>query len=339
LPTWTFAQYESLLRESFFGRQPSARAEAMGKAYTSIDGDLATVYFNPAGVGSLRGAEFIGSYTPPGYYASEGYYTFFGAGVKANDYLRIVVSQFQFNLGKTNTGRGTPAFAKHNALTIASEPVKNLYIGLNANLLLYDPVIVGPEKSFYLDFGAIKKFEFRRNESSRHAINIGASISNFTMSVMTFGNSQFDLPVELPVTARVGLNYQVFFDKKLPDRKLESLQFLIQGEYRNVVNSDYYSAYRAGAEVLLFEVFALRAGYYKEEENDHGFPYVNYDHISAITMGLGLQLPLYKLSETPLNIRFDYTSLPQESYSESAMDFGNFTTYSLSVSWLFKEKS
>src|SRR5690606_3497947 len=125
----------------------------------SVHGDLASVYFNPAGIGSLRGAEIYSSYTPPGYYATEGYYTFFGAGVKVNDYLRVAVSQFQFNLGETNTGRSTPGFAKHNTLTLASEPIQNLYIGLNASLLVYDPVIVGPERSFYLDFGAIKKFE------------------------------------------------------------------------------------------------------------------------------------------------------------------------------------
>ncbi len=311
----------------------------MGKTYTSIDGDLATIYFNPAGISSIRGVEANSSYTPPGYYLTEGYYTFFAAGVKVNDYLRLAFSQFQFNLGKTEfLSARVPPFAKHNTLTIASEPIKNLFIGLNANLLVYETGVIGEEISFYLDLGAIKKFEFLQKESTGHSVNIGASVSNFTMSVMTFGNNKFESASELPVTGRFGVSYQFLLDKHLLHENLETLKFLIQGDYQNVFNSDFYTAYRGGGEVLLLEILALRIGYYKEEENDLRLPLENYDEISAITTGFGLQLPLNKLTNLPLNIRFDYTSLPQQPYSNTFSDFDNFTTYSLRLNWLFKEK-
>lgn len=339
IPIYATAQYRGVFRESFFSRLPGARAEAMGKAYTSIDGDLTTLFFNPAGISSIKGVELNASYTPPSYYLTEGYYTFFGAGVKINDYLRLAITQFQFNLGKTNTSGnyGVP-FAKHNTLTIASEPIKNLYIGLNANLLVLETGILGEAISFYLDFGAIKKFEFLQKESTSHSVNIGASISNFTMSVITFGDKKYQSVSELPVTARFGVNYQFLLDKQLLIEKLETLRFLVQGEYQNVFNSDFYTAYRAGGEILLFEILALRAGYYEQGENDQRLPLENYDEISAVTYGFGLQLPLHKLTDLPLTIRFDYTSLPQQPYSKNYTDFGNFSTFSLRLNWFFKER-
>lgn len=339
VPTLATAQYKGLLYESFFSRQPGARTEAMGKASTSIDGDLSTIHFNPAGIASIRGFEINASYTPPSFYLTEGYYTFFGAGIKINDYLRIAVSQFQFNLGKTEMVESSDVpFVKHNTLTIGSEPIKNLYIGLNANLLVYNTGTIGEATSFFLDFGVIKKFEFLQKESSAHSVNMGASVSNFTMSVLNFSDSRYTSVSELPFTGRLGVNYQYSLDKHLIIEKLETLRFLLQGEYQNVLNSEFYSAYRVGGEILIWEILALRAGYYIQEENDFRLPEANYDEITAVTGGIGLQLPLHKLTNLPLNIRFDFTSLPQQPYSMIYTDFENFNTYSLRLNWIFKEK-
>lgn len=339
VPALTNAQYKGLLYESFFARQPGARAEAMGKAYASIDGDLTTVFFNPAGISSIRGLEVNGSYTPPSFYLTEAYYTYFSAGVKVNDYLRLSFSQFQFNLGETNLMQSARVYTRNNTLTIGSEPIKNLYLGLNANLLVYETGVLGLTRTFYLDLGAIKKFEFLKTESYAHSVNIGASVSNFTTSVLTFEKSQYSSVSELPVTGRFGVNYQFLLDKKLVRPELETLRLLIQGEYQNVFNSEFYAAYRTGGEILLFEILALRLGFYKQEEDDYGFPDVNYDEISAVTYGLGLQLPLHKLTNLPLNIRFDYASMPQEPYSMNYTPTDNFNTFSLRLNWLFKEKN
>ncbi len=151
LPNIVTAQYKGFLYESFFARQPGARAEAMGKAYTSIDGDLTTVFFNPAGISSLKGIELNASYTPPPFYLTEAYYTYFAAGVKVNDYLRLSFSQFQFNLGETNLMQSARVYTRNNTLTIGSEPIKNLYLGLNANLLVYETGVLGLTRTFYFE--------------------------------------------------------------------------------------------------------------------------------------------------------------------------------------------
>ena len=53
-PAISFGQYDnSSFQDMFFGRLPNARAEAMGKAYASIDGDISSVFFNPAGTATI----------------------------------------------------------------------------------------------------------------------------------------------------------------------------------------------------------------------------------------------------------------------------------------------
>ncbi len=338
LPITVSAQYNGLLSGNFFGRQPSARAESMGKAYTSVDGDLGAVYFNPAGISSLKGIALYGAYTPPSFYATEGYYTYFGAGYHVNKYLQIALSQFHFDYGKTNfVGVKEIPFSERNTLTVASEPIKDLYLGLNANYLVFETGIIGKKRSFYLDFGAIKRFTFLQGETCKQSVNLAASISNFTLSTMAFGEEGSRVHSELPITARFGVNYKFTYNTDFGIADLETLQFLVQGEYQNVLNSDYYSAYRAGGEIVISEILALRGGYYIETVNDNGMPSVNYGEISTLTFGFGLQLPLNKLTNLPLNIQFDYVSLPQQAYSRSFTEFDNFTTYSLSLNWLLKE--
>jgi outer membrane receptor protein involved in Fe transport len=68
-PFASFGQYDyGFLQEIFFGRQPSARAEALGRSYAAVDGDLTTIFFNPAGTATLKGLEIDGSYAAPYFY-------------------------------------------------------------------------------------------------------------------------------------------------------------------------------------------------------------------------------------------------------------------------------
>jgi len=74
IPVLSFGQYDyEFWNESFLGRQPSARAEALGKGYCSIDGDLATIFYNPAGTATLQGAVINTSFASPYYFSDEQY--------------------------------------------------------------------------------------------------------------------------------------------------------------------------------------------------------------------------------------------------------------------------
>ena len=92
------------------------------------------------------------------------------------------------------------------------------------------------------------------------------------------------------------------------------------------------------AFVFLFKGLVRRN---KEKENDYGDPTDNKDEINNFTYGFGIQIPVYKLTKIPLNINFDYTSLPQVSYSNEPIQImpklNNFRTYSIKINWMIKK--
>lgn len=346
LPNLSFGQYEyGFLHESFFGRQPSARAEAIGRSYSSLDGDMTSIYYNPAGTATIKGFEVNGSYASPYYAITKAKYTFISMGCKIKDYLIIGISRNHFTFGEkvymvdvigNLISEYTPTNTNYT-LTLSTQPIKNLLIGLNTNYFIWD-IINNKSTTLYFDLGVIKKFHFLQKEASKHSVSIGASISNFNYSRITLKNNADISTYNLPVTTRYGTNYQFSFDKHTLIEELNTFRFILQGEYQKVFNSDYESAIRTGGEIMLFELLSVRAGYYKEYVNDYGFPDINKNKIGGITYGFGIHIPLYKLTKTPLNINFDYTNLPQPSYSKTYTDWDHFTTYNLQLSWVFQEK-
>lgn len=346
VPTLSFGQYEyNFLKEHFFGRLPSARAEAMGRSYASIDGDMTTAFFNPAGVATIKGLEVNGSLASPLYLLKKAKYDFASVGYKMNDRLIIGLNRNHFSFGeKMNyidingniVGTNTP-YETNYCLTIASQPIKNLFLGLNTNYFIWQPMDKRAT-TLHFDFGVIKKFQFKQKETISHSANLGASIVNFNYGKITLDYMGSKIKEDLPVIGRFGANYQFNLDKHLLVDTLKTLVFLIQGEYQDVFNCEYESAIRTGAELTILDILSIRAGYYKETTYDYGIPSVNYDHISSLTYGIGLQIPLYKLTKIPLNINFDYTSLPQPLYSTNYSSMGNFTTYNLRLNWIFKDK-
>jgi hypothetical protein len=342
LPTLVFGQYKSgFLTENFFGRLPSARAEAMGQSYVSIDGDLTSIYFNPAGISTIKGLELNGSYTPPTFYLANGGFTsFFAAGCRINKYLQVAVSRFRFDWGNTPISNTiTEPYSERNVLTISSQPIKNFYLGLNTNYFVWQSGVTNAATSIFFDFGAIKKFQFLQKASSGHSFSIGTSITNLNYSTITLNWNGRASTSDLPVITRYGANYSFTLDKHLIVDTLKTLVFLMTGDYQKLLNSDYRSAYRFGGELMLFEIFSFRAGYYNEKVYDYGYPSANNNQITSFTYGFGLQLPVYKLTKIPLNINFDYTSLPQPSYSKINTTWTNFTTYSVRLNWIFKTKT
>jgi len=348
-PAITFGQYQSgFLSEHFFGRQPSARAEAMGKGYVSIDGDLASTFYNPAGISSINGLELNGSLASPYYLLTKAKYNLISVGYKIKDYLVIGLSRNHFTWGeKINftdiNGNTISSYTPYNSnycLTLSSQPIKNLFLGLNTNYFVWQPGVMDKAAtSIYFDFGAIKKFQFLQRKTSGQSINIGASITNFNYAKVTLKYLANISKNNLPVITRYGANYQFTLDKHLLIDTLKTLRLLLQGEYQILLNSQYNSALRAGCELQLLEILSFRAGYYKEKVYDYGIPSANYNEISAFTYGLGIQLPLYKLTKIPLTMNFDYTSLPQVSYTKTTTDWGNFTTYNFRINWILKNKN
>jgi len=329
-----FGQYQpGFLPEFFFGRGPSARAEAMGKAYTSVDGDIGSVYFNPAGVATAKLFEVYTSYTPPGYYSTRGYYTDFGISYRVHKYLQIALSRFQFNLGKTVViNAKTTPYVETNSLTISSEPVKNLLLGVNANYFVWQPGVDKTSTTVYFDFGVIKKLPIAHNKKAQ-SISFGASIRNVNYSTTSASFNNTPETYRLPVITRFGVNYQASFGKPFFLDSVSLFRLLAQVEYQVLLNSPYRSAIKFGGEITWANFLSLRGGWYSEKTFDFGFPEDNKNNLRSVTYGLGIHVPLHSIISLPIDMKFDFTSLPQVSYSRINNNLSHFNTYSLQLTY------
>jgi hypothetical protein len=108
---------------------------------------------------------------------------------------------------------------------------------------------------------------------------------------------------------------------------------LFQSEFQMLLNSKYRSGIKLGMETTILNRFSIRAGWYNEKVDNFGFPAENKNQIKDFTYGLGLQMPLSSFTKIPINIQFDYTSLPQVSYSKTRTEWNNFRTFSLSINY------
>jgi hypothetical protein len=341
LPVIAFGQYNNgFFDRTFFEKLPSARAEAMGKAYNSVDGDLSSVFFNPAGIASIQGLVLDGNYAARYQFQLIETTRFNSIGYKINDYLILALSRNYYSYGndvpiQDSNLNPIDFFEPYNvihSLTISSQPIRNLFLGLNANLFCWYFGQVQKPYTLYFDIGVIKKFDILKKANSNQSANIGASITNFNFAKSTSHFKGFTSVSDLPVITRYGANYQFTFDRHWLFDSLNTLQFLMQGEYQMLLNSDYHKGYHIGSELILFEILSLRIGYYNEKE--HTFPPENYVMISDLRYGFGVQIPLYKLSIAPFIISFDYLSLANPSIPNPMIDVGYFTSFNIRFNWI-----
>ncbi|GEM_PF-5439329 len=337
LPFYSTAQYRSFGAPYFMGRIPNAKSEAMGRAFTAVEGDLAGIYSNPAGVGAINGVQLFGAYASPYRSYYETYTEAIGAGMRVNKYLTAAAVLHYFDLSNLPTIEGPPVtdyYYRNMTLNLSSQPFKSWYFGLNINYLVYAFDLEGYPKShykaLYFDIGAIKKFNLSSKLSQ--TLNAGVAVTNFTFSN---ANEDISHPIDypLPVITRLGLKYEaVLFNDKLI-KNLNTLTFQLITDFQFMLNSGDYHCWNAGADYTFFDIFSARIGFYSEM-------YSPGQTLIAFPTGYGLKIPLDKFTKIPIVIAFDYTDTPNAapSKSKNRPDPGKFTSYNLKLEWKFKAK-
>lgn len=342
-----YGQYDyGFLYESYFGRQPSARVEAMGKAYCAVDGDLASIAYNPAGTATIKGLEVFANISSPYYFLNKAIYYFAGVGYHFNKYLTVSASFNRMDYNTTfmlkdrqgNLLKYTPINTIYT-INASAQPIKEFLIGFNLNQLRIDgyPDIKWSQP-LYLDFGMIKKFNLHQNDVSRSELAFGASITNLNFGAVKLTFNDAESKGNLPVITKYGLKYQLDWDTNLSDT-LSSIQLTFLADFQALLNSRYLSGVHTGLELWLLELVALRVGYYRTTHSDYGRPDYNLDHLESLTYGFGLQAPLHKFTKLPLKIEFNHTNLPQPSLIRSRSSWGSFYSSSLRITWLIRFKS
>ncbi len=340
--------YKGTLSELFFGRQPSARADAMGRGFVSVNGDAFSYFYNPAGMASLNGLSLTGTFTGKYYLLDSSKYNFFSASYKIKDYGTIGFSRDYFTYGEdvvttdefgNITGRYEP-YVTNYRLTLSSEVIKDLFVGVNLNLLKNNTgseLSVGNERgsngdAFYFDLGVIKSFNIKSGKLN-HLLNAGSSLINVnSASSPSADASQND---KLPVIFRIGASYDLSIDDKNIISKLNSYDFLLNLEYMDLFNSKYFGGFHTGLEFTFLEILSARGGYYTQKITEECSNCK--DNISEFTYGFGLNIPVRQLSDNkiPLEVKFDYVNLKQPTFINNFDDWKNFQTFTFTAGWIF----
>lgn len=338
--------YIETFSEFFYGRQPSARAEALGRSYVAIDNDLSSTFYNPAGIAALEGISISGSYARPYYYLLEdAYYNYFAAAYTFPKYGVIAVSRFYFSynyefvrysspdivIGKTN-----PDMSLYS-VSIASGILKVINIGVNANLFQYNSHYSGIQNdqrkntinSYTIDIGLVKNVSINLSENVSSQLKLGSSLYNIT-------TAKFDF-YYLPVSLRLGAAYSIVYENQVVFPTMKTIQLTLVAEYQNLLNSKYRTTLSSGLELSCLEILSARIGYYSQSLNDYGLS-TNSNAINSVTYGIGVHLPLSAITTNaiPISLKFDYTSLPQPVGNKSSqyVHLKNFSVTNLSLNYL-----
>ncbi|MDX1905675.1 MAG: hypothetical protein SF053_01475 [Bacteroidia bacterium] len=339
------AQYDQNFEpEYFFSRLPNARSEALGRADVALGGTAQSVFTNPAAIGQIEELHVALNTAAPLYLLSNADYYFGGiayrvapklvAGLQYNQ-LAIGESDFEIFINGDYYPIDRPR-SNNLCFTLAAEPVKNLRIGINNNLYIWKYLNQEPRAlAWHLDAGAMYTLELGAEREVPDALTFGASLTNSLFGGIQFGVDTFRTRQELPTVGRLGVSYKIRRQLSIPGMEPGPIDLTLVAEYQNLLNSEYLTAYRAGAELVLLDVLALRTGAYTEAVSDEGFPAENRSRINDITFGGGLHCPLDQLSsgKYPVDLWLDITVMKQPPFTFSGSRLPNFRSFGLRMYW------
>lgn len=342
-----YSQYIQGFQQEFFrGNLPDARAEALGRADVAIAERTSSTFMNPAAVCNLGKQQLHYSNSGPYIALSRSRYNAFGISRQLSNKLFAALQINRFNVGPTtfqvNIGPNryelTKPISSNYALSVGYNILDSLSIAVNANLFnwkLFEEVSAG--RTFHFDGGLL----YRKAISKNQRIQVGASLTNFTQSTITYSapDSTEDIS-PLPVNFRAGVAYYLETDQHLPGMKNGSIDYMISVQYQDIVNNEWLSGIHTGAEAVFHNMFALRLGYYSYDVFNYNNPTVNRSQISEWTYGFGVQLPLDELFPNEGAIlKLDYTSLRPPSHTFRGRRLLNFRTFTINLSWPISNES
>ncbi|MCH9028526.1 MAG: PorV/PorQ family protein [Bacteroidetes bacterium] len=267
-----------------------ARAQAMGGAFTAITQDVNSMYWNTAGIGRLSGFEATFSHID---WILDANFDYFGIATPISDIFSIGANVTIFGVGEqpvrtVQRVEGTGEFYTAQDIAIGVSLGINLTdrfsFGINAKFI-DQRIWHSSATGFAIDVGAIYLTQFK-------GLQLGFNISNFGTDMQISGRDLLNvvdpdvinegvdnIPVNyetgsfaLPLLFRFGISYQLDLSS-ISSEMTFAVDLLKPNNDQESVN--------VGMEYLIFDTFALRAGYRSLflDENTGG-----------LSLGLGLIL-------------------------------------------------
>lgn len=226
-----------------------ARASGMGEAFCAVADDATAIYFNPAGLGFLRRPSFVGvhsdlypdldsgmSHSFLGYVQPVGKNTFglgfnyldTGKHTLTNEYNEITGTCNTYDLGTT--------------FSLAHSFSNKFSLGANLKYI-YSDLYAYQGTAYAGDLGILYKAE-------GGGLSLGATIENIGSKIYYKDEPQAD---ELPASVKIGAAYNFSLGDKAG--------VLLALDLNRPLYDDFIG-YNTGAEIGLFKLLSLRAGYF-----------------------------------------------------------------------------
>ena len=325
--------YDGFLQDFFLGRQPSTKAEAMGRGLVACPEYDFSSWYNPATLGLSDLVTANISYMDHSYVRNADYFNL-SVTYNAGKYGAFGLNRYQNNMGIILAGDEMKATLY--TLNYANQFIKNFYAGVNFSILdAHMPANDGSsglyQTLFTMDLGLLKVFQIQNTQSTTQKLSIGTAFYNLLNPKYTAADP--NQPEPLPVTFKLGACYNIQYSKISKPFELKTLDFLVYAEVEDLLNTKYNTAIKTGCEVDLYEFVSVRLGYYTQNINDYGIS-TNRSTQSQFTYGFGIELPLTKLAkgQIPLSFRLDYANLKPPLFYDN-QTVASFNSVSFSMRW------
>ncbi|MEK8023436.1 MAG: PorV/PorQ family protein [Candidatus Hydrogenedentota bacterium] len=257
---------------------PSARAAAMGDAYTAEARGIAATHYNPAGLGWTDQREIGFLYQDIVLDVSEGT---LGIAWPTSDHsawsLLVNYTDFgstQRTVVSAGAGANQGTFTGHDYTVSTAYGARLASWGYGATAKVYSSTIDDADAAaFAVDLGL-------RWKADNSPLSLGLSVRNIGTEL------NYDVATErLPIVFRAGAAYEGWWWGK---QNAERAPFIITTDIEKIANENWSG--HIGAEATLAEMFSMRAGYDGSIEVDSNEPGTTTDRgASGLTIGAGFR--------------------------------------------------
>jgi long-subunit fatty acid transport protein len=261
---------------TFFKVNYSARAAAMGNAYTGLSNDASAVFFNPAGLVQLNRMEATVTYMSylDGINCASMAYAYplnekttfavFSKGLSATEDKTLVDEYGQYGGMDGSFGFTDIIFG----VSAARYVMEVLDFGINVKYLR-ESIDGHSATAIAFDFGLM-------HQTTNKNLKVGIALRNFGQQLTYYTDEEYE--EDLPTTATVGFSLH-------PKENL-----YVNVDIYRPLNYDYSG--RIGVEYKPISLLALRTGYKTNAEDWKGG---NDDALSGMSFGLGFDLSEHKI--------------------------------------------
>ena len=331
------------------------RTIALGESFTGMRDDLATMFYNPAGIAGIQGIHATYSQRSMDWisYLSDFRYSSIQTAVQTPVavfgafYSRLSYGDVTVATSATPLGVGTASPYDHTLGVVgAFTPFAGFDVGVSVKGFQYVDLPAAVESgkavtetstswAVMVDLGALYSLSFATGPFN-HDLSVGTSLQNFGSNAVLSAENGNSTTSEQPARfLRLGVSYSIAVVPP-SENGLTPCRLTATGEYRTILNSRYYTNgerdfYGWGAELQGFEILALRAGWFLSNIDwiygTAGEPKVRY--------GVGVHLPMHKLGvSVPLAIRADYTVIRlNDSYGWLGNTKSSLDAFTIGISY------